>query len=138
MTAEKTKEVEKMISKVEKKKDLSRAQAIDYMLGVATGRLNALWRYDDSLPVGKQTKGILQISGKKKRAPKVARISVLPLQDDTETPRKKPKKQTKAAPSAKNKSAKPTKKSAKKSPAAKKKRAQEAEATAEQEIAAAE
>lgn len=90
MTAEKTKEVEKMIAKVEKKKDLTRAQAIDYMLGVATGRLLALWRYDESLPEGKTSKGILAVSGRKKRAEKSARIVVLP---DSEAPKEsKPKK----------------------------------------------
>ncbi len=40
-----TSEVEKMIAKVEKKKELSRPKAIEYMLEVATGRLAALWKY---------------------------------------------------------------------------------------------
>jgi len=91
MSAEKTKEVEKMIAKVEKKKDLTRAQAIDYMLGVATGRLLALWRYDESLPEGKATKGILQAAGRKKRAPKSARIVVLPESKEAKEPKKERK-----------------------------------------------
>lgn len=70
--------VEKMISKVMKKKDLARNAAIDYMLTVATGRLAALWRYDESLPEGKLTKGILQLAGpRKKRAPKTPKIAPL-------------------------------------------------------------
>lgn len=108
MTAEKTKEVEKMIAKVEKKKDLTRAQAIDYMLGVATGRLLALWRYDESLPEGKTSKGILAVSGRKKRAEKSARIVVLP--DDSEAPSKPKKRAPKAAAKDKPKKARKPKK----------------------------
>lgn len=89
MSAEKTKEVEKMIAKVEKKKGLTRAQAIDYMLGVATGRLLALWRYDESLPEGKHSKGILTEAGRKKRAPKSQRIVVLPDSGEEEKPKAK-------------------------------------------------
>lgn len=72
---EKLKAVEKMIAKVMQKKGLSRAAAQDYMLIVATGRLAALWRYDSSLPDGKQTKGILRLAGRKKRAPKSPKIA---------------------------------------------------------------
>lgn len=100
MSKEKPKEVEKIIAKVMKKKDLTREQALDYMLGVATGRLSALWRYDDTLPEGKATKGILQVAGRKKRAPKTARISVLPHADeisDEKPKRIKPKAERKAA-----------------------------------------
>lgn len=94
--SEKMKEVEKMIGKVMKKKDLSRAAAMDYMLGVATGRLAALWRYDDSLPEGKSTKGILQLSGRKKRAPKSPKISTLAPAAETEKSAKKPAKKRKS------------------------------------------
>ena len=79
--SEKIKDVEKMIAKVMKKKDLtSRTAAVDYMLVVATGRLAALWRYDDSLPEGKSTKGILALAGRKKPAPKTPKIA-LPDED---------------------------------------------------------
>jgi hypothetical protein len=107
--SEKSKEVEKMISKVEKKKDLTRNQAIDYMLGVATGRLAALWRYDESVPEGKHTKGILQLAGKKKRAPKTTKISVLP---DSHAPEERPAKVAKPAKVSKRakKATKPAKK----------------------------
>lgn len=67
--------VEKMIVKVMKKKDLARNAAIDYMLVVATGRLAALWRYDESLPEGKQSKGVLAATGRKKRAAKTPKIA---------------------------------------------------------------
>lgn len=103
---EKHKEVEKMIAKVMKKKDLSRNAAIDYMLGVATGRLSALWRYDDSLPVGKQSKGILQSVGRKKRAPKSKRISILPGAD-ADKPAKASKADKPAKANAKRKKRKP-------------------------------
>jgi hypothetical protein len=94
--SEKHKDVEKMIAKVMKKRDLSRNDAMDYMLGVATGRLNALWRYDETLPEGKQTKGILQLAGRKKRAEKSPRISI--LSDLTAEPKaeKRPKNKAKA------------------------------------------
>lgn len=75
--SEKLKEVEKMIVKVMKKKELTRNAAMDYMLGVATGRLLALWRYDETVPEGKKTKGILQLAGRKQRAPKSPKISTL-------------------------------------------------------------
>src|SRR6266571_2800751 len=75
--SEKIKDVEKMIIKVMKKKDLGRNAAIDYMLIIATGRLAALWRYDESLPEGKLNKGVLTLVGRKKRAPKTARIAAL-------------------------------------------------------------
>lgn len=99
--SEKSKEVEKMIAKVERKKDLTRNQAIDYMLGVATGRLLALWRYDESLPEGKTNKGILQTAGRKKRAPKSTKITVLPDSVKSERAAEKPEKKP-----AKRKSAK--------------------------------
>lgn len=89
--------VEKMIEKVQKKKDLSRNAAIDYMLAVATGRLAALWRYDESLPEGKTSKGILAISGRKKRAPKSPKImpkvseSAAPEPKQRATNKRKPK-----------------------------------------------
>lgn len=89
-----SKDIEKMISKVMSKKGLPRTAAIGYMLGVATGRLNALWRYDKTLPDGKATKGILRLVGRKKRAPKSARISTLPT--PAKRARKPPKKRRKA------------------------------------------
>jgi len=66
--------VEKMIAKVMKRKEFTRAQAIAYMLLVATGRLSALWRYDDSLPEGKTSKGVI-LPGKRKRAERSKPIS---------------------------------------------------------------
>jgi hypothetical protein len=78
MANEKIKDVEKMIAKVMKKKELARNAAIDYMLVVAAGRLAALWRYDDSLPEGKTSKGVLTATGRKKRAPKTPRIVTEP------------------------------------------------------------
>lgn len=77
MATEKSKDVEKMIARVMKKKDIARPAAIDYMLAVATGRLAALWRYDESLPEGKTTKGVLTSTGRKKRAPKTPKIAAL-------------------------------------------------------------
>ena len=84
------KDIEKMISQVMNKRGLSRAAAIGYMLGVATGRLNALKRYGKTLPEGKDTKGILRIVGRKKVAPKAPRITtpVVP-------PKRKPAKKRK-------------------------------------------
>ena len=88
--SEKQKEVEKMIAKVMRKKDLTRNDAIDYMLVVATGRLAALWRYDESVPEGKKTKGILTLAGpRKKRAPKTPKI-VLATDGEPAKPAKKP------------------------------------------------
>lgn len=92
--SEKIKDVEKMIVKVMKKKAASRAAAIDYMLIVATGRLAALWRYDDSVPEGKPNKGVLALVGRKKRAPKSPKIS--PPADAAEP--QKPAKKRKSAP----------------------------------------
>jgi|SRR5213083_816730 len=92
--SEKIKDVEKMIAKVMKRKDLARAEAIDYMLVVATGRLAALWRYDESVPEGKPNKGVLALVGRKKRAPKTPKISP---PADTAQP-KKPAKKRKSAP----------------------------------------
>lgn len=106
MSAEKAKEVEKMIAKVEKKKDLTRNQAIDYMLGVATGRLAALWRYDESVPEGKTSKGILSTVGKKKRAEKTARISILPESHKPASAADKSEKKKRAKKKIEKKSAK--------------------------------
>ena len=111
------KEVESMVSKVMKKKDLERPEALAYMLGVATGRLAALWRYETSLPEGKTTKGILTIQGRKKRAEKSKKISVLPPPPNEEEVEKPAKKRAK--PAKKPASAAPAKKPAKKKPARK-------------------
>lgn len=92
--SEKIKDVEKMIAKVMKKKDLARNAAIDYMLIVATGRLAALWRYDETLPEGKTTKGILAVVGRKKRAPKTPKIAV-PTDDQEVAPKKRPARKRK-------------------------------------------
>jgi hypothetical protein len=99
--------VEKMIAKVMKRKDLERAAAIDYMLVVATGRLAALWRYDESVPEGKKTKGVLGLVGRKQRAPKTPKIAV-PAADEAPKPKAaKPKpRKPKAAKAAKPKPAK--------------------------------
>lgn len=104
MAKEKTKEVEKMIGKVMAKKDLTRDQAVDYMLGVATGRLAALWRYDDSVPEGKSNKGILVVGGRKKRAPKSPRISVLPTAEISEDAKPKRAKKSEPKPKKRGKS----------------------------------
>jgi type IV secretory pathway VirB10-like protein len=85
--SEKIKAVEKMISKVMRKRDLTRAAAIHYMLIIATGRLAALWRYENTLPDGKVTKGILTLAGRKKRAPKTPKIAAAP----SDLPRTHPK-----------------------------------------------
>jgi hypothetical protein len=101
MSAEKLKVVEKMIEKVVKKKDLpTRAAAIDYMLIVATGRLAALWRYDDSLPEGKASKGVFALNGRKKPAPKTPKIAppVVKATDHEPAPKPKPKKARKSKP----------------------------------------
>lgn len=101
MPAEKIKDVEKMIAKVMKKKEITRNEAIDYMLVVATGRLAALWRYDESVPEGKKNKGILGLTGRKKRAPKTPKI-VIPdasvVAPKPEKPAKKRKPKAKANP----------------------------------------
>lgn len=115
MAFERNKEVEKMIARVEKKKDLTHALAIEYMLGVATGRLAALWRYENSLPEGKVTKGILQVAGRKKRAEKTRKISALPVKDAEETPKKKRAPKAAKEPKA-EKSKKPAKKRKAKKP----------------------
>ena len=73
--SEYNKDIEKMISQVMRKRDIGRAAAIGHMLAVATGRLNALHRYSDSVPEGKETKGILRLVGRKKVAAKTAKIS---------------------------------------------------------------
>lgn len=97
-----------MVTKVMKKKDLARPEALAYMLGVATGRLAALWRYETSLPEGKTTKGILTVAGRKKRAEKSKKISVLPPPMDAEEAPAKRAKPAKKAPrtAAANKPAK--------------------------------
>jgi len=61
-------QVEKMIVKVMKKRELKRDDAIAYMLTVATGRLAALWRYTDTVPEGKSSKGVMAATGRRKRA----------------------------------------------------------------------
>lgn len=114
---DKAKEVESMISKVMKKRGLTRNQAIDYMLGVATGRLAALWRYDATVPEGKVNKGVM-IAGKKKRAEKTAKITILP---DVDTSARSAKSRAKAAKAAK------APKAAKKKPKPKKAKAEAAE-----------
>ena len=68
-----TPEIDKMIAKVMKKKELKKDEAIAYMLAVATGRLAALWRYDDSLPDGKSSKGV-RAPGKRKAAERVKAV----------------------------------------------------------------
>lgn len=98
---ERTKEVEAMIAKVMKKKEINERDAITYMLGVAAGRLKALWRYDDKLPEGKSNLGILTVVGRKKRAEKSKAISTRVV--DAESPAPKPrrkaaKRKTKAKP----------------------------------------
>lgn len=70
--------VQAAIKQVMKRKDLSEADAITYMMGVAAGRLKALWRYDDSLPEGKANKGILIAKGNRKRAERSKAIVTLP------------------------------------------------------------
>ena len=129
--SEKLKEVEKMITEVMKHKDLNRNQAIDYMLIVATGRLRALWRYTESLPEGKATKGILEVKGRKQRAPKTPRIA--PLKSETEEKAKSAKAKAKAKPAKKPAKDKPAKKA---KPAKKEKRAEQLDLqTAAQELA---
>lgn len=71
------KDVERMIAKVMKARDCNRDIAIAYMLGVATGRLNALGRYRDSVPEGKSSKGVMAPTGRKKRAEPVKPIKVV-------------------------------------------------------------
>lgn len=111
--SEKSKEVEKMIAKVMRKKELSRNDAMDYMLAVATGRLAALWRYDESVPEGKRTKGILTLAGpRKKRAPKTPKVQTLSAEDKPPAKaEKKPKKKPKKKPAKKRakKASKPEK-----------------------------
>jgi hypothetical protein len=100
--SEKLKDVEKMIAKVMKRKDCSRTAAIDYMLLIATGRLAALWRYDQSVPEGKANKGILTVIGRKKRAPKTPKIG-LPAAAAEPAEASKPKRKPKSKPKAKAK-----------------------------------
>lgn len=104
MQYERTKAVDTMIAKVSKKKDCSEKDAINYMLGVATGRLTALWRYDDKLPEGKSSLGILVPSGRKKRAEKSAAISTRVAEDK---PKRAPKKAAKRKSANRKSKAKP-------------------------------
>ena len=69
--------VKKMIARVQKKKELTEPDAIAYMLGIATGRLAALWRYGTSLPEGKATKGVM-VAGRRKRAERTKPIRIPP------------------------------------------------------------
>jgi len=69
-------QVEKMIVKVMKNRELKRDDAIAYMLGVATGRLTALKRYSDTVPEGKTSKGVMVPSGRKKRADRSKAVKV--------------------------------------------------------------
>jgi hypothetical protein len=105
-TPEQIPAIEKMITKVMKKKDFDRAPAVAYMLAVATGRLAALWRYDETLPEGKQSKGIFAPKGKKKPAAKSAKILYAP--DAKPEPKAKAKPKAKA-PKAKAKVARKAK-----------------------------
>lgn len=104
MQYERTKAVDAMIAKVIKKKDCTEKDAINYMLGVATGRLTALWRYDDKLPEGKSNLGVLKLAGKKKRAEKSAAIVTRVGEDKPVKPkagkpkRKAAKRKTKSKP----------------------------------------
>lgn len=99
---EKNKAVDDMIAKVMKKKELNEKEAIAYMLGVATGRLTALWRYDKSLPEGKQSKGILKPAGKKKRAEKSKIITTrVAVESTDDAPKKTVRKPSKRKPKAK-------------------------------------
>jgi hypothetical protein len=100
--------VEKMIAKVMKRKELERSAAIDYMLVVATGRLAALWRYDESVPEGKKTKGVLGLVGRKQRAPKSPKIAVPAATEEAPKPKAtKPKAPRKPKPARKPKATKP-------------------------------
>lgn len=97
--SEKSKDVEKMIAKVMKKKDLTRNAAMDYMLAVGAGRLAALWRYDDTLPEGKNTKGVFELRARKKPAEKTSKIDALVVSDDTQAvdkPKAKSKRKSKS------------------------------------------
>ena len=105
--SEKQKEVERMIAKVMKKKSLTRNEAMDYMLVVATGRLMALWRYDESVPEGKRNKGILTLAGRKKRAEKSPKIS-LPADAQAEAKPKRARKRAAAKKAAKQAKSKPS------------------------------
>src|SRR5215831_3107047 len=101
--SDKPKEIEKMIEKVMAHREFSRTAAIEYMLGVATGRLLALGRYDKTLPEGKRTKGVLTLAGRKKRAEKSPKISTLvPASAEAEKPAKKRKSAKKRKPKSKS------------------------------------
>ncbi len=101
---EKIKDVEKMIAKVVKRKELSRTAAIEYMLLIATGRLAALWRYDESVPDGKRNKGVLTTIGRRKRAPKTPKIGLPAVEVEARTePKPKRKAKSKSKPKPKPK-----------------------------------
>ncbi len=69
--------VKKMIARVMKKKNFATEQeATVYMLTIATGRLAALWRYEESVPEGKSSKGVM-VAGKRKRAERKPPISTI-------------------------------------------------------------
>ena len=77
-------QVEKMIAKVMKGREVKRDDAIAYMLGVATGRLTALKRYADTVPEGKSSKGVMVPSGRKKRAERSKPVKVAAPVAETE------------------------------------------------------
>lgn len=69
-----------MIISVMRKKEISRAAAIDYILAIGTGKLLAQARYNASVPEGKPNKGLLVFASdraRKRLAPKAKRL--LPL-----------------------------------------------------------
>lgn len=94
-------QVEKMISKIMSARECTRAQTIDYMLTVATGRLTALGRYTKTLPKGKATKGIFVQSGRKKPAPKSALVGAKKTAAKSEKPAKRKPAKRKSAPKPK-------------------------------------
>ena len=67
-------QVEKVIKQVIKRRDCTEKEAIAYMLKVAAGRLSALYRYDETLPDGKASKGVFELKGRKKPAKKTPLI----------------------------------------------------------------
>lgn len=113
MSTEKSKQVEAMIVRVMKKKELTRNAAMDYMLAVATGRLSALWRYEDSVPEGKKTKGVFELRARKKVAEKTAKIDALRVVSSDEPKAQKPKAQKPKASKPKASKPKPKKKAQK-------------------------
>lgn len=94
------KDVEKMITKVMKRKDLSRGAAMHYIMALGVGKLLAQERYTASLPEGKASKGILAFTSdraRKRLAPKAPRLttSVLKAGGGAETPKRKRKAKVK-------------------------------------------